>query len=95
MHYSINLEEIKTEIEKLGHPVTNIWNVRQYGSMLPLSMLFIKLKTVRNNNDMYNVECIQQCKIQSNLPNTNGILLNVETVKKYGHTKNYCYNRDA
>jgi hypothetical protein len=24
MHYSINLEEIKTEIEKLGHPVTNI-----------------------------------------------------------------------
>jgi hypothetical protein len=26
MHYSINPEEIKTEIEKLGHTVTNIRN---------------------------------------------------------------------
>jgi hypothetical protein len=29
MHYSINPEEIKTEIEKLGHTVTNIWNIKQ------------------------------------------------------------------
>jgi hypothetical protein len=27
MHYSINPQEIKTEIEKLGHTVTNIWNI--------------------------------------------------------------------
>jgi hypothetical protein len=29
MHYSINTEEIKTEIKKLGHTVTNIWNIKQ------------------------------------------------------------------
>jgi hypothetical protein len=27
MHYSINPQEIKTEIEKLGDTVTNIWNI--------------------------------------------------------------------
>jgi hypothetical protein len=27
MHYSINFPEIKTEIEKLRHTVTNIWNI--------------------------------------------------------------------
>jgi hypothetical protein len=27
MHYSINPEEIETEVEKLGHTVTNIWKL--------------------------------------------------------------------
>jgi hypothetical protein len=40
MHYSINPQEIKTEIEKLGHMVTNIWNVKRYRTKLPLSMFF-------------------------------------------------------
>jgi hypothetical protein len=30
MHYSINPENIKAEIEELGHSVTNIWNIKQY-----------------------------------------------------------------
>jgi hypothetical protein len=42
MHYSINPEEIKTETEKLGHTVTNIWNIKQYRNELPLSMLFLQ-----------------------------------------------------
>jgi hypothetical protein len=29
MHHSINREEIKTQIEKLGHTVTNICNIKQ------------------------------------------------------------------
>jgi hypothetical protein len=29
MHYSINPQEIITEIEKLGHTVTNIWNINR------------------------------------------------------------------
>jgi hypothetical protein len=28
MHYSIIPKEIKTEIEKLWHTVTNIWNIK-------------------------------------------------------------------
>jgi hypothetical protein len=28
MHYSINHEDIKTGIVKLGHTVTNIWNIK-------------------------------------------------------------------
>jgi hypothetical protein len=38
MHYSINSEGIKTEIEKLGHTVTNIWNIKQYRTKLPFSI---------------------------------------------------------
>jgi hypothetical protein len=38
MHYSINPQEMKTEIEKLGHTVTNIRNIKQYRTKLPLSI---------------------------------------------------------
>jgi hypothetical protein len=36
MHYSINPDEIKTEIEKLGHAATNISNITKYRTKLPL-----------------------------------------------------------
>jgi hypothetical protein len=38
----IDPEEIKTEIEKLGHVVTNIWNIKQYRTKLPFSMFFCR-----------------------------------------------------
>jgi hypothetical protein len=54
MHYSINPEELKTEIEKLGHTVANMWNIKQYRTKLPLSTFFVKLKPAPNNKDIYN-----------------------------------------
>jgi hypothetical protein len=62
MHYSINREEIKTEIEKLGYTVTNIWNIKQYGTKLLLSMFSVELKPAPNSGDIFNIEYIQQCK---------------------------------
>jgi hypothetical protein len=55
MPYSINPREIKTEIEKVGHMVTSIWNIKQYRTKLPLSMFFIELKPALNNKDIFNV----------------------------------------
>jgi hypothetical protein len=44
MNYSINPDDIKAEIEKLGHKVANVWNITQYRKKLPLSMFFTDLK---------------------------------------------------
>jgi hypothetical protein len=49
MHYSFNPEATKTEIEKLEHMVTNIWNIKQYRTKLSLSMFFVELKLAPNN----------------------------------------------
>jgi hypothetical protein len=38
MHYTINLDDIKAEIEKHGHRVANVWNITQYRTKLSLSM---------------------------------------------------------
>jgi hypothetical protein len=72
MHYSINSEEIKTEIEKLGHTATNIRNTKQYRTKLPLSMFFGELKPALNNKDIFNVEYVQQCNIKFELPKQKG-----------------------
>jgi hypothetical protein len=64
MQYSINPEEIRADIEKLGHTVSNIWNIKQYRTKLSLSMFFVELKPTSNNKDKYNVEYLQQCKIK-------------------------------
>jgi flagellin-like hook-associated protein FlgL len=60
MHSSTNPEEIKTEIEKLRHTVTNIWNIKQFRTELSLSMFFVELKPAPNNNNIFNVEYIQR-----------------------------------
>jgi hypothetical protein len=63
MDYSINPDDIKAEIEKLGHKVANIWNIKQFWTKLPLSMFFVDLKPAPNNKDIFDVEFLQQCKI--------------------------------
>jgi hypothetical protein len=60
MHYSINPAEIKTEIENLGHAVTNICNIKQNRTKLPLSMVFVRLKPALKNKDIFLVEYFQQ-----------------------------------
>jgi hypothetical protein len=37
MHCSINPQGIKDEIEKLGHTVASVWNIKQYRTKLLLS----------------------------------------------------------
>jgi hypothetical protein len=38
MHYFVKPEEISTKIEKLGHVITNVCNIKQYRTKLSLSM---------------------------------------------------------
>jgi hypothetical protein len=91
MHYSINPEKIKTEIEILGHTVTNIWNTRQYRTKLPPHHVsFVELKPVTNNMDLFNAEYIQQCKIKLEPPKHKRDIAQCANCQRYGHNKNYC-----
>jgi hypothetical protein len=62
MHYSISTD-IKSEIEKIGHQVTNIWNITQHRTKLPLSTFLVDLKPAPNKKDIFQVEHLQQCRI--------------------------------
>jgi len=46
------IDEIKRDIEELGHKITNIWNIKKRGTKVPLNM-FYELKVEKNNKDIY------------------------------------------
>jgi hypothetical protein len=50
VHPSINLEELKEDINNKGHIITNIWNVRQSIIKKPLPIFSIESKPTANNN---------------------------------------------
>jgi hypothetical protein len=54
MHFSINPADIQSEVEKLGHTVTNIYNIKQHLTKLLLPMFFVNLKPA-TNKDIYRV----------------------------------------
>jgi hypothetical protein len=92
MHFSINPEEIKTEIEKLGHMVTNIWNIKQYRTKLPLSMFFfVELKPAPNNKDIFNVEYIQLFKIKFEPLKHKRDIAQCADCQRYGLVDSYCH----
>jgi hypothetical protein len=63
MHYSTNPEEIKTDIEKLGHTVTNIWNIKPYRTKLSLPMFFVELKLAPKSKNMFRIYTTVKNKI--------------------------------
>jgi hypothetical protein len=65
MHYFINPDDIKAEIEKLGHKVANVWNITQYRTKLPL---YVDLKPASINKSIFNVEYLNKCKIKFEPP---------------------------
>jgi hypothetical protein len=89
VQYSIDPEDIKTEIAKLGHKVSNIWNVKHYLTKQPLSMFFIDLLPAPNNKDIYNVEFLQQCKILFEPPLHSRNIAQCANCQRYGHTKTF------
>jgi hypothetical protein len=82
MHDSINPEDIG-----IGTQVTNISNIKQYKTRLPLSMFFVNLKPAPNNKDMSNVEYIQQRKIKFEPPEQKGHFSMCKLPKIWAHQK--------
>lgn len=93
LHYSINPLDIKTEIEKLGHTITNIHNIKHRVTKLPLSMFFVDLKPAPNNKEIFQIEYLQQCKIKFEAPNPTRNIPQCTNCQRYGHTKNFCHQK--
>ena len=55
IHHSVDLDELKFELQKLGHKVTNINNIRHRLTKNSLSLFFIGIKQKENNKEIYNV----------------------------------------
>jgi len=47
------IDQIKRDIEQLGHKVTNIWYIKKRGTKVPLNMFYVEVKPENNKKDIY------------------------------------------
>jgi hypothetical protein len=93
IHPSTDPKEISHCLMEQGHEVVNIWNVKQRQTNIPLPLFFIDLKTQTNNKDIYNIKLLLNTSVQFEAPHAKREIPQCIRCQKYGHTKNYCYNK--
>jgi hypothetical protein len=68
MHYSTDTSEIKSEIEKSGHTVVNIFNVKQKQTNISPPLFFVDLKPSENIKNIYQIENLNYTKVKFEPP---------------------------
>jgi len=87
------IDEIRRDIEELGHKVTNIWNIKKRGSKVPLNMFYVELKPEKNNKDIYQATHVFGYIVKFEVPHPREIPQYINC-QRYVHTTGF-YNRKA
>jgi hypothetical protein len=87
MHYSINPDDIKSEIENLGHKVANIWYIKQFRTKLTLTKFFVNLKPAPTIKDISMFNSLNSLNLTLNHQGTNGRFPNALIVNAIGTQK--------
>lgn len=92
LHYSTPTVLVKDEIEKLGHKVRNIMNIKSRISKEPLPMFYLDLEPQANNKDIYKVKYLYNCVVNVEPPLKTDDIVQCHRCQQFGHTKTYCRN---
>ncbi|PNF35987.1 hypothetical protein B7P43_G02293 [Cryptotermes secundus] len=90
LHHSIPTTQITAELEKQGHKVRNILNVKHRATKEPLPLFFIDLEPKENNKSVYDMEFLCNMKITVEAPRQKKHIVQCTRCQSYGHTKTYC-----
>ena len=90
IHHSVDLDELKFELQNLGHEVTNISNIKHRISKNPLSLFFIDIKQKGNNKEIYNVNRLMNSIVKFEPPLVEKEIVQCEKCQMYGHMQKYC-----
>lgn len=90
LHHSMPLEDITRELEKAGHKVRNIINVRHRVSKAPLPLFFVDLEPQDNNSKIYDFEFLLNTKVKIEPPRIKKGIIQCTRCQDYGHSKTYC-----
>lgn len=92
VHHSTDTDEIKKELQLLGHSVRNIHVVIQRTTKLPLPMFYIDLEPSPNNKDVYSIELFMHLRVKIEPPRQKREIVQCTKCQRYGHTKRFCFN---
>jgi len=93
IHATANLDNIKKEIEDLGHTVTNTWTIKKQGTEKVLHMFYVKLcKSKNNSTDIYEVDLFFDCRIKFEPPYFKRQIQCINC-QRYGYPKSFCFRK--
>ena len=90
LHYSIPIDEMKEELQKKGHAVRNILNIRHRVNNYPLSMFYVDLEPKENKKEIYNLQYLNNMKINIEPPYKKNTIIQCTRCQPYGHSKTFC-----
>lgn len=89
LHPSIPHEDIKEELEQLGHKVRLISNVfSRQKQALPL--FFVDIEPNTNNSEVFTIKSLLNSIIQVEEPRKKRQIVQCIRCQQYGHTRSYC-----
>jgi len=90
LHHSVLPEDIKGELQKEGHMVRNIMNIKHKQTKEPLSLFVEDLEPQANNKEIFNLQFLSNTKITIEKPHKSQNIVQCQRCQAYGHSKTYC-----
>ena len=90
IHHSVDLDELKFELQTLGHEVTSISNIRHRVTKNPQSLFFVDITQKENNKEVYNVNRLMNSTVKIEPPLVKKEIVQCKRCQRYGHTQKYC-----
>lgn len=90
LHHSTDTNEIKQNLEILGHNVANVWNIKHKFSKNSIPMFIVELKQKENNKEIYNTKLFMNTSVVIEAPHAKRVVPQCTKCQRFGHTKNYC-----
>jgi len=87
LHHSVPLDDIKEELQKEGHTVRNIMNIKHKLTKDPLSLFFVDLEPQANNKEIFNLQFLGNAKITMEAPHKSRNIVQCQRCQAYGHSK--------
>ncbi len=96
LHYSTEVKDIISELDKAGHTAINVINVQirkridNKPTIIKLPLFKIDLKKQVNNRTIFDLEYLVHCRIKVEMPRKTTSLPQCKRCQDYGHSANYC-----
>lgn len=96
---SISHDEIKADLEKMGHEVAGITNIFKMVTIngakvrKHFPLFYIDLKQKDNNKEVYNIKKLAYCIVKIEPPNKTRGIPQCTNCQQLGHTKSFCHRQ--
>lgn len=90
IHASEDVNNIKMELESLGHTVRSVTNALHRQTKEPLPLYYVNLEPKPNNKDVYNIKHLINMIVKVEAPYKKKEVVQCKRCQRFGHTKNMC-----